>query len=199
LIAPTWQKNKLLFIPTLNYTITLNKKFLCFPYNNRDNNILRKHIMSDPIIKIGSTGDAVKKAQTALIRRFYLVPGTDDGVFGPVTDLAVRNYQSDRSAGKFNAFSFPLKIDGIVGAATWFRLSPVAIKKGSKGSEVRLLQEILKSFSFPPFDPGAVDGDFGLLTESAVKAMQAVFFDFDGNPLVVDGVVGVKTWIALFS
>jgi peptidoglycan hydrolase-like protein with peptidoglycan-binding domain len=156
--------------------------------------------MADPIIKLGSKGDAVKKAQRALIERFYLFgTGLDDGIFGPLTDLAVRNYQRDRSTGEFNAFSFPLKIDGIVGPATWFRLAPPTVKKGSKESAVRLVQEILKSFGSPEFDPGAVDGDFGPLTENAVKAVQAFLTDFEGNPLQVDGVVGPKTWTALGS
>ena len=38
--------------------------------------------MANPIIKLGSTGAAVKKAQKALIHRYYLPPGTDDGIFG---------------------------------------------------------------------------------------------------------------------
>jgi peptidoglycan hydrolase-like protein with peptidoglycan-binding domain len=155
--------------------------------------------MADPIIKKGSTGDAVKKAQKALIQRYYLTPGDDDGKFGPVTDYAVRSYQYNRSAGEFYALSFPLVIDGIVGPATWFRLAPDTIKKGSKGNGVRFLQEALKNFAYPPYDPGPVDGDFGPLTETAVKAFQADYYDFDGNPLKVDGVVGPKTWTALWS
>ena len=86
-----------------------------------------------------------------------------------------------------------------MGPQTWFRLDPDTVKKGSKGNGVRLLQEILKSFGYPPYDPGPVDGDFGPLTETAVKEVQGAFVDFDGNPLVVDGVVGPKTWAALWS
>lgn len=155
--------------------------------------------MADPIIKAGSKGAAVKKAQQALICRFYLPPGTDDGIFGPVTRNSVLRYQLDRAAGEFNAFSFPLTVDGIVGPQTWFRLTPQLVKKGSKGNAVRLLQQILKSFAFPPYDPGPVDGDFGALTDAAVRAVQGDFVDFDGNPLKVDGIVGPKTWCALWS
>ena len=155
--------------------------------------------MADPIIKLGSTGKAVKKAQRALICRYYLPPGTDDGIFGPVTRNRVLQYQLDRSLGQFYAFTFPLHVDGIVGPQTWFRLAPAQIKKGSNGNGVRLLQEILKSFGYPPYDPGPVDGDFGPLTEAAVQAFQGDYLDFDGNPLVVDGIVGDKTWCALWS
>jgi len=53
------------------------------------------------------------------------------------------------------------------------------LKKGSKGESVRTLQDFLKI---------PVDGDFGPKTESAVKSYQKK------NGLVVDGVVGPKTW-----
>lgn len=155
--------------------------------------------MTHSIIKLGSKGDDVKRAQRALIQRWYLNSGDDDGIFGPVTDFKVRSYQYDRSAGQFNAFSFPLKIDGIVGPATWSRLDPEQVKRGSKSNGVRLLQDILKHFAYPPYDPGPVDGDFGPLTEVAVKAFQTDNFDFAGNPLIVDGIVGSKTWAALWS
>lgn len=155
--------------------------------------------MADPIIKLSSTGAAVKKAQKALICRYYLPSGTDDGIFGPVTQNRVIRYQLDRSAGEINAFSFPLVVDGIVGPQTWSRLTPPTIKKAPTGSTVHLLQEILKSFGYPPYDPGPVDGDFGPLTEAAVKAFQGDYLDFDGNPLKVDGIVGEKTWCALWS
>lgn len=155
--------------------------------------------MADPIIKLGSTGAAVKKAQQALICRWYLPNGTDDGIFGPVTRNRVIRYQLDRSVGEFSAFSFPLSVDGIVGPQTWFRLTPELIKKGSNGHAVRLLQEILKSFANPPFDPGPIDGAFGPLTDAAVREVQAAFVDHDGNPLQVDGIVGPMTWCAVWS
>lgn len=150
--------------------------------------------MADPIIKIGSRGAAVKKAQQALIHRsLYLPVGSDDGVFGPVTRKNVIRYQLDRSAGEWAAHSYPLKVDGIVGPATWFRLTPPVIKKKSKGNAVRLLQEILKSWAYPPADPGPVDALFGSLTEAAVKAVQSDF------SLTVDGVVGEETWSGIWS
>ena len=48
-------------------------------------------------------------------------------------------------------------------------------------------------------DPGALDGDFGEVTEFAVKLFQARASAFDGEPLEVDGVIGPKTWAALFG
>ena len=155
--------------------------------------------MSDPIIKLGSTGEAVKKAQQELIFRYYLPAGTDDGIFGPVTRHRFLQYQLDRSVGEYNAYSFPLEVDGIVGPQTWARLAPPTIKQGDTGNHVYLVQEILKSYSYPPFDPGPVDGIFGPLTKAAVENYQDGAIDFYGNELKVDGVVGPVTWRAIFS
>lgn len=57
------------------------------------------------------------------------------------------------------------------------------LKKGSKGEDVKILQ---KALNIAP-----VDGDFGIKTESAVKAFQK------SKGLVADGIVGNKTWEAL--
>lgn len=62
------------------------------------------------------------------------------------------------------------------------------VRKGSRGPEVRLLQERLKAAGF---NPGAVDGDFGPNTERAVRAFQ------QARGLGADGVVGARTWAAL--
>lgn len=59
-----------------------------------------------PMLRRGSRGDAVRELQ-AILGRVQV-----DGIFGPKTDKAVRRFQ--RRAG--------LKVDGIVGPATWGRL-----------------------------------------------------------------------------
>lgn len=56
------------------------------------------------------------------------------------------------------------------------------IKSGSRGDDVRRLQEMLNI---------SVDGIFGPKTEAAVKAFQKT------HGLVQDGIVGSKTWAAL--
>ena len=61
------------------------------------------------------------------------------------------------------------------------------LRRGAKGESVELLQELLNVKGFQV----AVDSDFGVLTETAVKEFQKA------NRLVVDGVVGPKTWEAL--
>ncbi|MEA5515015.1 peptidoglycan-binding protein [Nodularia sp. UHCC 0506] len=62
------------------------------------------------------------------------------------------------------------------------------LRFGMRNSEVRKLQERLKQLGFLA---GAVDGDFGVNTEAAVKAAQQRF------GLEADGVVGGATWEAL--
>jgi lysozyme family protein len=48
-------------------------------------------------------------------------------------------------------------------------------------------------------DPGTIDGDFGPNTEHAVRLFQARSADAAGEPLEIDGIVGPKTWAALFN
>lgn len=64
------------------------------------------------------------------------------------------------------------------------------IKKGSKGDEVKELQNILKELGLYT---GEVDGKFGSGTAEAVRQYQA------SRGLTVDGVVGTDTWNALLA
>ena len=61
------------------------------------------------------------------------------------------------------------------------------LRKGSKGESVRALQRLLIAAGFGCGSCGA-DGDFGIGTQSAVRAYQ------QANGLAVDGVVGANTW-----
>lgn len=61
---------------------------------------------------------------------------------------------------------------------------------------MQLIQAELNGTAFGPLK---VDGDFGPKTEAAVRAFQARSVDADGRPLSIDGVVGRKTWAALFG
>lgn len=150
--------------------------------------------MTHPTIQRGSKGAAVELAQKSLIDRGYSVgPPGADGTFGIHTYRAVLNYQFDRSDGQFWAFTYALTVDGIVGPQAWGRLAPDTIRKGDKGTGVRLLQNILKSSGFPPWDPGVVDGVFGPQTELAVRNFQT------DMSIGVDGIVGPMTWTALWS
>lgn len=64
----------------------------------------------------------------------------------------------------------------------------LTIKLGSVGYPVTKVQYLLTKLGY---DPGGIDGTFGSLTESAVKAYQTA------KSLVVDGIVGPATWTSL--
>ncbi|MFD6907936.1 peptidoglycan-binding protein [Streptomyces sp. NPDC060077] len=66
---------------------------------------------SRPVIQQGSSGEAVQRLQRALTAALARTVSAD-GVFGPGTAQAVRDYQSSRG----------LSADGVVGPATWSAL-----------------------------------------------------------------------------
>ena len=65
-----------------------------------------------------------------------------------------------------------------------------AIKLKSKGEFVSQLQEMLQKIGYSQVN---VDGSFGKISEAAVMDFQAK------NNLVVDGVVGPKTWMLIYE
>ncbi len=71
------------------------------------------------------------------------------------------------------------------------------IKKGEKDKEiVKAIQNQLNLTSCGPVNP---DGDFGEITESAVKLFQSRHADSTGTPLKADGQIGQITWATLFG
>ena len=64
-----------------------------------------------PIVQMGSTGDAVKDLQKRLTTA-GTYKGKIDGIFGPATEAAVVKFQTSKK----------LKADGIVGPKTWSAL-----------------------------------------------------------------------------
>lgn len=159
-------------------------------------NVKATDAAATPAHRLGSKSDFWKRVQLALIRRGYLQPGDDTGVYDRKTKTAVYRYQIDRSERHFWAFHMPLVADGKVGPETLGRLIPPTIMLGSKGPHVVLLQEILIA---DEYSPGVPDGDFGPETEAAVKDFQRENHDYDDSPLDPDGVVGIRTWVALWS
>src|SRR3954447_7656562 len=120
----------------------------------------------------------------ALQRRLHAAsvdPGPVDGRFGPLTESAVRRFQSARG----------LVVDGIVGPRTAPALrAPVPLARGAGGNaphgsgRVRALQRKLRARGA---HPGPVDGRFGPQTEAAVRRFQ------HARGLAADGVVGPRT------
>jgi peptidoglycan hydrolase-like protein with peptidoglycan-binding domain len=135
-----------------------------------------------PTISIGSTGRDVRRLQRIFVMMKVLASDNITGNFDSTTEQAVKDFQ--QGAG--------LTVDGIVGPTTWQALpadpnTPV-LRRGDSGSVVTALQNGLKKYGTPPTDPGAVDGDFGPQTETAVKAYQ------QDRGVQADGIVGDHTW-----
>ncbi len=166
-------------------------------------------------LRTGSTGLDVQTIQTYLnrIRRNYpAIPAITDetGVFQDSTKAAVTKFQ--------NIFS--LTPDGIVGKATWYKISSIyagitrlaeldsegtslgigtvppssVLRQGSRGQDVITLQYLLDVISeyYPGVPAPAQDGIFGSGTRQAVIAFQQLM------GLTGDGMVGPLTWDALY-
>jgi Putative peptidoglycan binding domain len=135
--------------------------------------------------RIGPLADTV---QYLLRARGY--SATVDGQVGPQTTAAIKTFQTDRGIAS----------DGIVGNQTWPVLI-VEVSQGDQGDAVRAVQEQLQYRDLPACKSLAIDGDFGSLTDAAVRAFQTYVRDNQAalvdEPVVVDGIVGVNTWYAI--
>jgi len=167
-------------------------------------------------LHLGSTGRDVQTIQTYLnrIRQNYpAIPiiGDEPGVFGSTTQAAVVKFQN----------IFNLTADGVVGRATWNKISYVYVsvtrlaelgsegtnlgigtippnhilRAGSSGIDVITLQYILSVISeFYAIIPSVTqNGFFGSQTTQAVIAFQQMM------GIAADGVVGPATWSALYD
>ncbi len=130
--------------------------------------------VSWPISRAGDSGERVRSVQYLLNEHGDSI--MVDGIFGPNTEDAVRNFQSGVGAA----------VDGIVGNQTWNQ----AVRdreRGSSGQAVRAVQSQLSSRGYQI----AVDGLFGPNTESAVTEFQS------NNRIRANGVVDARTWSVL--
>ena len=114
-----------------------------------------------PTIHPGATGDVVRRAQRGL-RRTPNLGLVVDGIFGPATEAAVKEFQDGEGR----------VVDGVVGPATWQALpdgGPMPLlKEGSSGAVVKGLQIVLHNGAGQwGTGPGAIDGDFGPQTKAS--------------------------------
>ncbi|MCL2563548.1 MAG: peptidoglycan-binding protein [Oscillospiraceae bacterium] len=167
-------------------------------------------------LRVGSTGDAVRRMQLDLNRirvNFPLIPqiANPNGTFGPDTEAAVRAFQR----------SFNLAQDGVIGRITWNEVTrvytavtrlaeldaegrrytigenppTVTLRRGSRGADVRQMQFLLNVISqFNNAVPPVIeDSVFDQRDENAVMDFQRAY----GLPL--DGVVGPTTWAKFYA
>lgn len=138
-----------------------------------------------PVTQNGSNGHPIRTLQCLLRARGHNL--TVDGIFGAVTEAAVKAFQTKKR----------ITPDGIVRPQTWLALI-IRVEKGSSGDAVRGVQE---EFQFRAGEPGKglqVDGIFGPQTDSTVRAFQHAL-SLDVPSVLVDGIVGPITWQALVS
>jgi N-acetylmuramoyl-L-alanine amidase len=139
-------------------------------------------LTTEPILRAGDAGDAVRELQERLAAAGYDL--TVDATFGPRTELAVRRFQEDRC----------LRADGICGPQTWGALVEAGFHLGDRnlylrrpmlrGDDVTELQRRLNSLGF---DAGREDGILGPETEGAIRQFQR------NTGLFPDGVFGTET------
>lgn len=167
-------------------------------------------------LRLGSNSPGVRVIENQLnrIRRNYpaipLITSVNNSFTGE-TDAAVRAFQR----------IFNLTPDGIVGAATWNRISYIYVavrrlaelnsegetvqvpgqspgeylRRGDSGEYVRLAQYFLRVVSnyYTSVRPVAIDSIFGSNTDAAVRDFQNRF------GLAIDGIVGPDTWQRLYD
>lgn len=162
-------------------------------------------------LRLGDSGNDVQQIQIRLNRISTNYPGIPkinpaNGNFGVDTEEAVKAFQR----------IFRLTQDGIVGNATWYRITYLfnAVKRlseldsegirleelprqyegqlslGNSGDSVRVIQYYLDVISayYDTIPPITVNGSFDEATDRAVRAFQQSF------GLAVDGIVGRQTW-----
>lgn len=168
-------------------------------------------------LTLGDEGEIVAQLQAQLNGIAINYPNIKpifpvNGIFGPTTDAAVRVFQKQ----------FNLTIDGIVGKATYYKISfvYVAVRKlaelgslghlknlysgvwqgrvlrfGDRGVETQLVQYYLSSISlfYPEIPSVSIDGRFGNSTQNAVVAFQKRF------GLISDGLIGQATWNRIYE
>lgn len=139
-----------------------------------------------PLVKSGRTGELARTAQHLLRHRGFDI--TADGIVGPLTDAAIRDFQKSAN----------LVVDGVVGNQTWPELI-VPVQQGSQGDAVRAAQGQLRLRNLPETVGLGVDGDFGPLTDAGVRAFQQALNDQNYLTTPVDGTVGPVTWHALVA
>ncbi|MFG2036575.1 peptidoglycan-binding protein [Dactylosporangium sp. NPDC048998] len=127
---------------------------------------------TDGMLRVGSTGNAVKQLQTNLntVMKSGLVV---DGQFGPATQTALKAFQT----------KYGLEVDGIYGPKS------AAVMKAALAGKTTPVKPVPK----PPTGTLVVDGIYGPATTAALQRS----LNSHGASLVVDGAMGPLTNRAL--
>lgn len=154
---------------------------------------VRGEIKPDGTLRPGDSGREVRELQELLKTHGYYT-GSIDGDYGDDTEAAVRAFQ--RAAR--------LTVDGRAGEKTLAALKALpmpqpkpeskpadsTLRPGDSGDAVKALQQSLKALGY---FTGSIDGDYGSITENAVRAFQR------DAKLTIDGLAGERTLAAIAS
>ena len=163
-------------------------------------------MITNYVLQSGNIGIGVNKMQAYLNmmqeRGFITTRNLQDGVYGPRTEQAVREWQT----------YMKLPVDGKIGSATWDSIVnklrdlkivtniPVAsptfvLSSGAQGISVFKMQEYINEIAAknPCLRPIPVDGMYGPRTTTAVQQFQYLY------DLNIDGVIGKATWDAIVN
>ena len=157
------------------------------------------------VLRQGSKGPEVTELQQQL-RQLGYFNRRATGNFGPLTKASVAKFQQeqglnangivddetlqalqDKTTGK-EAFDNQASESSENATPTVSVSNRITLRKGSSGSTVKILQQLLTNASL--YD-GKINGVFDTKTAEAVKEFQR------SSGLLVDGVVGKKTWSAI--
>jgi N-acetylmuramoyl-L-alanine amidase len=141
------------------------------------------------LIRSGDRSAEVEDVQVRM-RALGFDLADEHGVFGPVTERALRTFQQQRG----------LLVDGIVGTQTWNELVGASWRLGDRvlylkappmrGDDISLLQRKLNALGF---DAGREDAIFGTNTDAAVRAFQKEY------GVAEDGIFGSTSHAALLG
>jgi peptidoglycan hydrolase-like protein with peptidoglycan-binding domain len=132
-----------------------------------------------PTLSLGMIGNDVRRIQRIFVAAKVLSETNLNGKFDATTQSVIKDFQQSKG----------LPQTGIVNQATWQALpSDVKVKilmRGMKNARVKAMQQTL---AIDNYYSGAIDGDFGPITEQAVYAYQ------QDKGIITDGIVGDQTW-----
>jgi peptidoglycan hydrolase-like protein with peptidoglycan-binding domain len=147
------------------------------------NPINKKFPEDKPTLKQGDTGEIVQELQR-LLSKCYCYSGPIDGVLNLETVGGVILFQH-------RVF---LPETGVVEYKTWQALQvggATNLPVIKLGSQCKLVEALQQRLHITGYYTGLIDGDFGLITEAAVKSFQL------RHNLKIDGIVGDRTWFAI--
>lgn len=132
---------------------------------------------SGTIYRQGDTGAAIHQIKRRMAVE-SMFTGTINAVFDAELTYAVKVFQASED----------IRVDGLVGPATWSLLFPIVKKQTGQQEGAKAVQALL---NLNGYNVGTPDGLFGTGSENKLKQFQTA------KGLDSDGVCGAKTWAKL--